>query len=98
MPQPAESKNAADAMGAPGMRSWLRPLCAVGLATRRQRRAGGMGRCYSGRMPAVFEVASAVKRHGAAVALGPIDLAVEEGKTLALIGPSGAGKSTLLRL
>ena len=30
--------------------------------------------------------------------MGPIDLAVERGRTLALIGPSGSGKSTLLRV
>ncbi len=39
-----------------------------------------------------------MKRWGAASALGPLDLAVEEGRTLALIGPSGSGKSTALRL
>ncbi len=30
--------------------------------------------------------------------VGPVDLAVPAGRTLALIGPSGAGKSTVLRL
>jgi osmoprotectant transport system ATP-binding protein len=50
-------------------------------------------------MPApAFEARGAVRRYGGAAALGPIDLAIEEGSTTALIGPSGAGKSTLLRL
>jgi len=48
--------------------------------------------------PPVFEVRSVVRRYGGALALGPIDLTIEEGTTTALIGPSGAGKSTLLRL
>jgi len=46
----------------------------------------------------LFELAGAVKRHGGAVVLGPIDLAVAAGTTLAVVGPSGAGKSTLLKL
>ncbi len=39
-----------------------------------------------------------VKRHGVATALGPVDLAVARGGTLAVVGPSGAGKTTLLQL
>jgi osmoprotectant transport system ATP-binding protein len=46
----------------------------------------------------VLELEGVVKRYGEEVAVGPIDLAVPPGRTLALIGPSGAGKSTLLRL
>ncbi len=49
-------------------------------------------------MAPVFEARGAIRRYGDAVALGPIDLTIEEGSTTALIGPSGAGKSTLLRL
>ena len=46
----------------------------------------------------VFEARSVVRRYGGALALGPVDLIIEEGTTTALIGPSGAGKSTLLRM
>ncbi len=35
---------------------------------------------------------------GTGFSLGPIDLNVEPGETVALVGPSGAGKSTLLEL
>ncbi len=45
-----------------------------------------------------LELRGAVKRYGPDAAVGPIDLAVPAGRTLALIGPSGAGKSTVLRL
>lgn len=38
------------------------------------------------------------KRYGAAVALGPLDLTLAEGETVAFIGPSGCGKTTALRL
>lgn len=46
----------------------------------------------------IFEVIQAVKRYGGAVALGPIDLSIGQGDTIALLGTSGAGKSTLLRM
>jgi len=46
----------------------------------------------------LFELARAVKRHGGATVLGPLDLAVAAGRTLAVVGPSGAGKSTVLKL
>lgn len=48
--------------------------------------------------PPVFEARQVIRRYGDAVALGPIDLAIDEGSTTAIIGPSGSGKSTLLRL
>jgi NitT/TauT family transport system ATP-binding protein len=35
---------------------------------------------------------------GRGAALGPFDLAVEEGEIVALVGPSGCGKSTAMRL
>jgi osmoprotectant transport system ATP-binding protein len=46
----------------------------------------------------VFELRGVQKRFGETVALAPLDLCVEPGRTLVLIGPSGSGKSTLLRL
>jgi osmoprotectant transport system ATP-binding protein len=46
----------------------------------------------------VVELRGALKRHGDAVAVGPLTLAFPAGRTAALIGPSGAGKTTLLRL
>jgi osmoprotectant transport system ATP-binding protein len=47
---------------------------------------------------AALELAGVVKRYAGGATVGPVDLAVPEGGTVALIGPSGAGKSTLLRL
>ena len=38
------------------------------------------------------------KKYGESLALKPISLEFETGKTTALVGPSGCGKSTLLRL
>jgi osmoprotectant transport system ATP-binding protein len=38
------------------------------------------------------------KRYSGGWTLGPIDLDVARGETLALLGPSGCGKSTILRL
>lgn len=50
-------------------------------------------------MPApVLELAAVQKRFAGGDGLGPLDLAVPAGGSVALIGPSGAGKSTLLRL
>jgi osmoprotectant transport system ATP-binding protein len=47
---------------------------------------------------AVFEAVGVVKKYGADVVVGPVDLTIADATTTALIGPSGAGKSTLLRM
>jgi osmoprotectant transport system ATP-binding protein len=47
--------------------------------------------------PAI-ELRGAARRFGDGGGVGPIDLAVARGETVALIGESGSGKSTLLRL
>ena len=49
-------------------------------------------------MDALVQLAGIKKNFGDANALQSTNLAVERGKTTALIGPSGCGKSTLLRL
>jgi osmoprotectant transport system ATP-binding protein len=46
----------------------------------------------------VFELRGVGKSYRGQRTIGPIDLAIEGGKTTVLIGPSGCGKSTLLRL
>src|SRR4051812_9541954 len=46
----------------------------------------------------MFELRGATKSYGAAAALHPTNLLIEDRRTTVLIGPSGCGKSTLLRL
>jgi len=49
-------------------------------------------------MSALVQLVDIAKGFTGTTALHPTNLAVERGKTTALIGPSGCGKSTLLRL
>ena len=44
------------------------------------------------------EAEGIVKRFGETVALGGVDLAVEEGSVFGLLGPNGAGKTTMVRV
>jgi ABC-2 type transport system ATP-binding protein len=46
----------------------------------------------------IVEVDGVVKRFGTTVALDGLDLAVEEGRVVALLGRNGAGKTTLVRV
>jgi ABC-type multidrug transport system ATPase subunit len=44
----------------------------------------------------VLDVKRLVRRYATLVALGQLDLEIEQGEFIALVGPNGAGKSTLL--
>jgi heme ABC exporter ATP-binding subunit CcmA len=46
----------------------------------------------------VVEAFGLRQRHGTRTVLGPLDLAVEAGESLAVLGENGSGKTTLLRL
>jgi osmoprotectant transport system ATP-binding protein len=46
----------------------------------------------------MIELRGISKSYGDGIAVHPIDLHIDAGRTTALIGPSGCGKSTLLRL
>jgi osmoprotectant transport system ATP-binding protein len=46
----------------------------------------------------MFALRQLCKRYGGTVAIAPLDLDIEAGRTTVVIGPSGCGKSTLLRL
>lgn len=48
--------------------------------------------------PAFLSVEGVSKRYGPVAAVDRADLALEQGRLLALLGPSGCGKTTLLRL
>ncbi|BBK38228.1 polyamine-transporting ATPase [Allostella sp. ATCC 35155] len=45
-----------------------------------------------------LHLAGIEKRFGTVVAIGGVDLAVEQGEFLTLLGPSGSGKTTLLKI
>ena len=47
--------------------------------------------------PATLSVSGLTKAYGAKSVLGPVNLDVVRGETVAVIGPSGSGKTTLLR-
>ncbi|MEO0681314.1 MAG: ABC transporter ATP-binding protein [Pseudomonadota bacterium] len=49
-------------------------------------------------MTALIELHGVEKRFGDAVAVAPMNLAIEEGEFLAIMGPSGCGKTTTLRM
>ncbi len=48
--------------------------------------------------PAKFELRGVSKSFAQSMALHPLDLRIESGRTTVFIGPSGCGKSTLLRM
>jgi len=47
---------------------------------------------------AILELRGVVKRYGATLGVGPVDVDVREGEFLTLLGPSGCGKTTTLHV
>ncbi len=46
----------------------------------------------------ILHLQGVVKRYGAALGVGPVDIEVREGEFLTLLGPSGCGKTTTLHI
>ena len=49
-------------------------------------------------MTAIVETAGLLKRYDSTLAVGGVDLTIEEGEIFGLVGPNGAGKTTMLRM
>jgi ABC-2 type transport system ATP-binding protein len=47
---------------------------------------------------AIVEATGLLKRYDGTLAVGGVDLAIEEGEIFGLVGPNGAGKTTMLRM
>jgi ABC-2 type transport system ATP-binding protein len=47
---------------------------------------------------AIIETAGLLKRYPGTLAVGGVDLEIEEGEIFGLVGPNGAGKTTMLRM
>jgi ABC-2 type transport system ATP-binding protein len=49
-------------------------------------------------MSAIIETRGLVKRYDRTLAVGGVDLAIEQGEIFGLVGPNGAGKTTMLKM
>ena len=49
-------------------------------------------------MSAIVQARGLVKRYDGTLAVGGVDLDIEEGEIFGLVGPNGAGKTTMLRM
>jgi ABC-2 type transport system ATP-binding protein len=57
-----------------------------------------VGSAYTRTVAVAFSAQGLAKRYGSVMALGGVDVAVEEGELVGLLGPNGAGKSTLVKI